>query len=453
MNDRPDTEKGTAERPSSGRGDLVVLLPSRLKLLSSVVAEALQGTSLVTIHGKPGTGKSVFARALAHALRRHRIASIIIPGANSRPLEVQHAIDAALGIQMMNEEQPWRLRAAMAGRPAFAIVCDDADLLPAATLHYLGLLHRLLNVDMVRLHVILIGGTSLQSALRQSGLAPLFHFACSYVISPLDEGEGLAYLARTLQSQGQVPRQVLPGAAAAELLGLARGIPRDIDALANSALEHFERSGHRMSVQSKQRGWREAMIASLAILVVGGVIGGEAGFFSGPADGSNPAMQGAELDHVHEAHVAEQRSEATEGTDPLRLPLPPDNSQGSPDAEALGGTTDEVPPAQAPLLALNAGSIVMPLAQPSSEPESARLAPRATPRLGGPGLALMVKEGDTIRALYAKVYRGLTPPPYAAVLAMNRTPMKPGAILVFPEPPGGWRYPDGAMRARGAGAL
>ncbi len=375
---------------------------------------------------------------------------------------MQHAIDAALGIQMMNEEEPWRLRAAMAGQPPFAVVCDDADLLPEATLHYLGLLHRLLNVDMVRLHVVLIGGMSLQGALRQSGLAPLFHFACSYLIRPLDEGEGLAYLARTLQSQGQVPRQVLPGAAAAELLGLARGIPRDIDALAGSALEHFERNSHRMLVQSKQRGWREAVIASLAILVVGGVIGGEAGLFSGPADGSSPAMQRAELESRHEAHVAGQRLEAAEGTegsaDLDRLPLPPDNGRGSPDAEADGemsatGPSDKLPPPQASLMAPNAGSTVVALAQPPFEPGSARLVPGATPRLGGPGLALMVKEGDTIRALYAKVYRGLTPPPYAAVLAMNRTLVKPGAILVFPEPPGGWRYPEGATRARGGGAL
>jgi MSHA biogenesis protein MshM len=524
--------EGPAEPPSTGREDLVALLPSRLKLLYGVVAELLAGKTLVAMNGEPGIGKSVLARALAYELQRHRIASIMIPGANNRPLQVQHAIDAVLGIRMMNVEQPWRLRAAMLGKPAFAIVCDDADRLPVATLRYLWLLHRLLNVDMIRLYVILIGGVALQTVLRQSGLTTLLHFASSYVIVPLDDGEARAYLAHTFRSRGQVPRQVMHGAAAVELLGLARGIPREIDALANSALERFERNGHRKLVRSalhetsqvddwlgnefpsiaSQRGWGAAIIASLAILVVGGVIGGNAGLFSGPADSSILAVQMAELDRAHEAQLGGQPSEAEpqsaaavgakDSADQVGLPLPPANSQGAPGAEAgdetkpatapfaadarppsknpedgppadAGSTPaemsvselpDKLPPPQASLIAPNAGSTVAgpteitptvmpPLAQPPVEPGSARLAPGATPRLGGPGLALMVKEGDTIMALYAKVYRGLTPPPYAAVLAINRIPVKPGAILVFPEPPGGWRYPEGATRDQGVGAL
>jgi type II secretory pathway predicted ATPase ExeA len=57
---------------------------------------------------------------------------------------------------------------------------------------------------------------------------------------------------------------------------------------------------------------------------------------------------------------------------------------------------------------------------------------------GAPGLVLIAGAGDDLATLYARVYRGLTPPPYQLVAAVNRTPVKPGALVTFPEPPGGW---------------
>ena len=57
---------------------------------------------------------------------------------------------------------------------------------------------------------------------------------------------------------------------------------------------------------------------------------------------------------------------------------------------------------------------------------------------GGSNLLLIAGVGDTIPSLYAKVYRGVRPPPYDTVLAMNETHFRPGKIVVFPAPPGGW---------------
>jgi hypothetical protein len=55
-----------------------------------------------------------------------------------------------------------------------------------------------------------------------------------------------------------------------------------------------------------------------------------------------------------------------------------------------------------------------------------------------PGLVLVARAGDTMPALYAKVYRGLRPPPYPDVIATNPMPLRPGELVVFPAPPGGW---------------
>ncbi len=58
---------------------------------------------------------------------------------------------------------------------------------------------------------------------------------------------------------------------------------------------------------------------------------------------------------------------------------------------------------------------------------------------GGPGLVLIAQPGDTLESLYGSVYRDRNAPPFAAVIAANPGRFKPGAIVVFPEPPGGWQ--------------
>jgi hypothetical protein len=57
----------------------------------------------------------------------------------------------------------------------------------------------------------------------------------------------------------------------------------------------------------------------------------------------------------------------------------------------------------------------------------------------GASLLLIAEPGDTLPKLYAKVYQGMTPPPYSEVTAVNPAQIKPGDHLMFPTPPNGWR--------------
>ena len=77
-----------------------------------------------------------------------------------------------------------------------------------------------------------------------------------------------------------------------------------------------------------------------------------------------------------------------------------------------------------------------PMPKPSDRPTSAVLPGSRT--FGGPGLVLIARRGDTLDALYARVYRGLTPPPYEVVVAANPKRIVPGTIVVFPTPAEGW---------------
>ncbi len=65
----------------------------------------------------------------------------------------------------------------------------------------------------------------------------------------------------------------------------------------------------------------------------------------------------------------------------------------------------------------------------------------ATPAVARPsaaGLVLVARPGDTLQRLYADIYRDRRAPPLSAILAANPGRFKPGAIIVFPEPIGGW---------------
>lgn len=57
---------------------------------------------------------------------------------------------------------------------------------------------------------------------------------------------------------------------------------------------------------------------------------------------------------------------------------------------------------------------------------------------GAPGLLVRASSGETLQTLYQRVYRGLSPPAFASVAALNPERIRPGDILTFPAPANGW---------------
>jgi hypothetical protein len=78
---------------------------------------------------------------------------------------------------------------------------------------------------------------------------------------------------------------------------------------------------------------------------------------------------------------------------------------------------------------------------------SARMVAADPPPTSAPGLLLIVRGGETLGDLYARVYRGIVPPPFEEVAAANPKHFRPGDVLTFPPPPGGWKKPRTASIA------
>jgi hypothetical protein len=84
---------------------------------------------------------------------------------------------------------------------------------------------------------------------------------------------------------------------------------------------------------------------------------------------------------------------------------------------------------------------------PTPDPAAREVAGSAPPPVSAPGMLLIVRGGETLGSLYRKVYQGVVPPPFEAVVAANPKQFRPGDVLTFPPPPGGWKKQHTAARA------
>jgi hypothetical protein len=258
------------------------------------------------------------------------------------------------------------------------------------------------NSESLKLHLVLVGGPGLWSGLNAPDLAELRKAAISETLIPyLEEAEAADYLDRKLQFAGQPLARLMTKRATADLVARAHGLPARLDALAEQALAFSYARGRRRITSRRLRqafgeapamGWvhsrvGEISLAALAVACLGGV-------------GALVAWQHREV-NVPFQQVARG---------PVILP------------EAKPMRRDAPPVAHA--------DVAKTPQQPAAGPAKASA--------GHSGLVLLAGPGDDLAALYAKVYRGVTPPPFEQVQAANRAPVTPGMLVVFPAPPEGW---------------
>jgi hypothetical protein len=102
----------------------------------------------------------------------------------------------------------------------------------------------------------------------------------------------------------------------------------------------------------------------------------------------------------------------------------------------------EPPPATPPADTRAVSTPIQPQPRvPAAVPPQAVASSAAQP-VGAPGLLIRAKPGETLQTLYTRIYRGVTPPPFAEVAAKNPEPIRPGDILTFPTPVNGWHSGD-----------
>ncbi len=364
---------------------------ARSALIQGVADEIRRGRSVIALRGEPGIGKSALLGDMAVALRVQSCLVVTMDRASQCPAALQAAIADARGQVARRVSAVTRL----------VLLFDDAESISSGMFRTLSALLKACNSESLKLHLVLIGGPGLWAGLNAPDLAELRKAAISETLIPyLQEAEAADYLDRKLQYAGQPLARLMTKRATADLVARAHGLPARLDALAEQALAFSYARGRRRITSRRLRqafgeapaiGWAhsrasEISLAALAVACLGGV-------------GALVAWQ------HREASVPFQQV--------ARGPVP------LPEAKTVRRDPPSVAHnvAQAPL-------------QPATQPANARA--------GHSGLVLLAGPGDDLAALYAKVYRGVTPPPFEQVKAANQAPVTPGMLVVFPAPPGGW---------------
>jgi type II secretory pathway predicted ATPase ExeA len=370
---------------------------ARNALIRGIADEIVAGRAVVGLRGDHGIGKSVLIGDIAAALRARACLVVTMDRAAQCPKALQDAIAHAK---------------AQAKTDRLVLVFDDADAMPDTMFRMLWTLSRLCGAGGQRLHLVLIGGPGLWPGLNAPDLAELRKAAISETSIPyLQETEAADYLDRKLQYAGQPLARLMTKRAIAELVAQAHGLPARLDWLAERALAFGYAHGRRRITSRRLRqalsdapptsvpNWivTQWALGALAVACLAGV-------------GGLVAWQ-------NQAEVAPLPH------DPM--PIAASSTLAQPKmAEAVAPAPAPPPASATHLTALPAG------------PAAGMPAPVAPAR---PGLALLAGPGDTLRTMYDKVYRGVTPPGYEVVRAANPVSVRPGAMVMFPAPPGGWR--------------
>jgi general secretion pathway protein A len=291
------------------------------------------------------------------------------------------------------------------------LLFDDADTLSEPMFRFL---HDVLDLSYrtaTSLSLVLLGQLGQWPGLGDPDLGALRQATMSrHFIPALAPEESRAYLDHRLAEAGRPPHRIMTRAAVLALVDCAGGVPGQIDALAQLALVHGYRwrrrritarlvrralsdpAGLRAPAMPRPRFLLAAGIGAgaLALAALGGVLGWQA-----------------------------ERAPVS----PARLPVIVARGPGPTDRAAA--RAPQAPPLPAPT-------------PRPAQPRPQAPAGQAPSADGGPGLVLVARPGDSLEKLYTSVYRGMTPPPFQAVLALNQGPLRPGTLLIFPAPPGGW---------------
>jgi type II secretory pathway predicted ATPase ExeA len=454
---------------------------SRTSLLQRIAAELGDGCTVIAIRGGHGIGKTRLFHALRSELDARQFTSVGVTDASVDRVAIQRLITDVAGIcddgSMSLDQLLTDLRVHQ-GIERLVLVFDDAHDLSEIVFRYISQLTKTPCSGATVVSVVLFGNEGAWSGLDSPDLKDLRKAAVSrHFIAPFSQNEADAYLRHKFSSAGGSLPDTVSKAALAMLISQADGYPSRLNAITELARAHSSRTlrkritartvrqisaKHPYQSTRTQRGRLPGLRATIVLLIVmlvpAAVIITIRSYTPAAGTGRNPL--GADLQSDVEARDAPGTSAAIA----LKPVSPRLFTAERPDVAVA---RDE-PPAAAVALPVQipetpaSKTIIGPSADPASTASvdqlySIRAAPQPDRRQaglldrfgsldfphkaardGGPGLVLVVGQGDSLATLYAKVYRGLDPPPYAVVLAANRLPVRSGSLVVFPEPQNGW---------------
>jgi general secretion pathway protein A len=220
------------------------LSPSHQKALASITYGVAERQGFVLITGEVGVGKTTILRAYLDQVNPLQLKTIFIPNAHVAFPELLTTMYRAFGLEptsenlfeMITQFHQLLLEEYRQGRN-IAIIIDEAQLMPLATLEQLRLLSNLEVATEKLVQIVLVGQPELEQQLQQYALRQVAQrIVIRTTIVPLTEAESFAYIHNRLAKVALPGRPVFTRGALKRIVREAHGVPRLLNILCTQAL-------------------------------------------------------------------------------------------------------------------------------------------------------------------------------------------------------------------------
>jgi general secretion pathway protein A len=450
--------------------------PSHAEGLATIEYGIAMRKGLLVLTGEVGLGKTTLVRSYLSRADQSKLKIVYVFHPRLQFGELLAMLAQELGVELhglgefalLNLIQR-RLIEHYAAGGQMVVVVDEAQRLPPDTLENLRLLSNLETETEKLLQILLVGQTELDELLARPDLRQLRQrIALQAHLSPLSRPQAEAYIQFRLTQAGSVyPLGVFSPRAIAALAKAGRGVPREINILADRCLiEGFAAQQRPVQARIVRAAAREmrarpARAGSARRWLPGGVAAAAACAVAALIVAANPDITGSwralrNLAVVPSSDARDPVAQAPAETSISRLEPP---LAAAPPAEAPGETV----PAPASRAPATADPPVEPPIEPPPRPALAEADPDAGLRSAAPALPApspdarererKVKWGDTLIGLLKDAYGVASADAFQQVIKRNpqlqarEDRLQIGELLYFPALP---QKPDAAptLRAR-----
>ena len=254
----------------------------RQDILIALEYSIIRGDAIVKVVGEVGSGKTTLLRALSSRLQKKGFHIVFVPNPRFTKDEILFYIAADLGLEVGSDESKLSLYHRLSEYlvdlfsrgERVVILIDEAHQIPLETLEEIRLLTNIETGKHKLIHIVLFGQPELDELLSRPEARQLrSRIAHAFSVKPLTARQVHEYLNFRMRKAGSSRHEFFNRAISRQVYRLSKGLPRQINVLADklllSAFSRGAREVSRVDMRNVARDAREGRsVAVLALFLL-----------------------------------------------------------------------------------------------------------------------------------------------------------------------------------------